>query len=142
MHYIGIDIAKHVHTVAVRAEDGAPRGKAVSFANDEAGFRSLLERFRELDVDAEDCIVAMESTGHYWMATYAFLADHGYPVAVVNPVLTDAFRKADTIRKTKTDLIDAFLIAEFARFKRLGPTSVAPRWPTASSSSPATAATS
>lgn len=126
MHYIGIDIAKHVHTVAVREEDGAPHGKAVSFTNDEAGFKSLLERFRELDVDAGDCIVAMESTGHYWMAAYAFLADHGYPVAVVNPVLTDAFRKADTVRKTKTDFIDAFLIAEFARFKRLGPMSVAP----------------
>ena len=126
MHYIGIDIAKHVHTVAVREEDGSPHGKAVSFTNDEAGFKSLLERFRELDVDAEDCIVAMESTGHYWMAAYAFLAGHGYPVAVVNPVLTDAFRKADTVRKTKTDLIDAFLIAEFARFKRLGPASVPP----------------
>lgn len=126
MHYIGIDIAKHVHTVAARLEDGAPHGKAVSFTNDEAGFKSLLERFRELDVDVDDCIVAMESTGHYWMAVYSFLTDHGYPVAVVNPVLTDAFRKADTVRKTKTDLIDAFLIAEFARFKRLGPTSVPP----------------
>lgn len=126
MRYIGIDIAKHVHTVAVKAEDGTPHGKAVSFTNDEAGFKSLLERFRELDVDAGDCVVAMESTGHYWMAAYAFLADHGYPVAVVNPVLTDAFRKADTVRKTKTDLVDAFLIADFARFKRLGPTSVAP----------------
>lgn len=126
MHYIGIDIAKHVHAVAARLEDGTPHGKAVTFANDEAGFRSLLDRFRELEVDASECIVAMESTGHCWMALYSFLADHGYPVAVVNPVLTDAFRKADAVRKTKTDLIDAFLIAEFARFKRLGPSSVAP----------------
>lgn len=126
MHYIGIDIAKHTHTVAARLEDGTPHGKAISFTNDEAGFKALLERFRELEVDADDCIVAMESTGHYWMATYSFLVDHGYPVAVVNPVQTDAFRKADTVRKTKTDLIDAFLIAEFARFKRLGPTSMAP----------------
>lgn len=126
MYYIGIDIAKHVHTIAARAEDGTPHGKAISFTNDEEGFRSLLERFGELDVNADNCIVAMESTGHYWMATYVFLVDHGYSVAVVNPVQTSAFRKADTVRKTKTDLIDAFLIADFARFKRLGPTSVAP----------------
>ena len=126
MQYIGIDIAKHVHTVAVRMGDGAPHGKSVEFSNDEAGFKALLERFRELEVDAGDCIVAMESTGHYWMALYAFLVDYGYPVAVVNPILTDAFRKADTVRKTKTDLIDAFLIAEFARFKRLAPSSVPP----------------
>lgn len=126
LYYVGIDIAKHDHTVAARMEDGTPHGKAISFTNDDAGFKLLLERFRELDIDDENCIVAMESTGHYWMATYSFLSDHGYPVAVINPVLTDAFRKADTIRKTKTDLIDAFLIAEFARFKRLGPTSMTP----------------
>jgi transposase len=41
-------------------------------------------------------------------------------------VLTDAFRRADTLRKTKTDDIDAFLIAEYARFKRLGPSRVSP----------------
>lgn len=126
MYYVGIDIAKHVHTVAARTEDGTPHGKAISFTNDDVGFKSLLARFCELEIDSKNCIIAMESTGHYWMATYSFLSDHGYPVAVVNPVLTDAFRKADTIRKTKTDLIDAFLIAEFARFKRLGPTSLTP----------------
>lgn len=126
MHYIGIDIAKHVHTVACRGEDGTPHGKAVSFTNDGEGFKELLDRFGELDVDADECIIAMESTGHYWLALYEFLADRGYPVAVVNPILTDAFRKADTVRKTKTDLIDAFLIAEFARFKRLAPTRVSP----------------
>ena len=44
----------------------------------------------------------------------------------MNPVLTDAFRKVDSLRKTKTDSIDAFLIAAFARFKGLGPDSVSP----------------
>lgn len=68
----------------------------------------------------------MESTGHYWMALWEFLVAHGYEVAIVNPVLTDAFRKADTLRKTKTDRVDAFLIAEYARFKGLGPTRVSP----------------
>ena len=126
MQFIGIDIAKHEHTVASRLEDGTPHGKAVAFANDEAGFKELLDRFDELEARPGDTIVAMESTGHYWCALYAFLTDHGWSVAVVNPVLTDAFRRADTVRKTKTDLVDAFLIAEFARFKRLGPTSIPP----------------
>jgi transposase len=68
----------------------------------------------------------MESTGHYWLALWEFAVANGYDVAVVNPVLTDAFRKADTLRKTKTDDIDAFLIAEYARFKGLGPSRVSP----------------
>ena len=125
MQYIGIDIAKNTHVVASRMADGAPHGKAFQFANDERGFRSLLERFAELEAGPDDCIVAMESTGHYWLALWSFLDDHGYPVAVVNPVMTDAFRKADSVRKTKTDAIDAFLIAEYARFKNLGPTPIA-----------------
>lgn len=126
MQYIGIDIAKNVHVAASRLEDGTPHGKAFQFANDERGFKSLLARFAELEVDPDDCIVALESTGHYWLALWSFLDDHGYPVAVVNPVLTDAFRKADSVRKTKTDAVDAFLIAEYARFKSLGPTPIAP----------------
>lgn len=126
MYYAGIDIAKHDRTVAARTEDGTPRGKAVSFTNDEAGFKLLLERFREPEIDDGNCIVDMESTGHYWIAAYSFLSDHGYPAAAANPVLTDAFRKADAIRKTKTDLIDAFSIAGFARFKRLGPARMTP----------------
>ena len=126
MQYIGIDIAKHAHVAAARTEDGEPHGKAFEFANDEKGFASLLGRLRELGADQGNCLVAMESTGHYWMALWSFLDDHGFDIAVVNPILTDAFRKADTVRKTKTDLVDAFLIAEYARFKRLGPSRVSP----------------
>lgn len=122
--YIGVDIAKHEHVAASRYEDGEAHGKAFPFSNDERGFASLLERFRELGADQGNCLVAMESTGHYWMALWEFLCLHGFDVAVVNPVLTDAFRKADTLRKTKTDGVDAFLIAEYARFKNLGPTRV------------------
>ena len=126
MQYIGIDIAKNAHVAAARLDDGTPHGKAFEFANDEQGFASLLKRFCELGADPDDCIIAMESTGHYWLALWSFLDDRGWPVAVINPVMTDAFRKADTVRKTKTDTIDAFLIAEFARFKSLKPTAVAP----------------
>lgn len=124
--YIGIDVAKRGHVAASRLEDGRAHGKAFPFPNDDAGFASLLGRLRELGADRENCLVVMESTGHYWMALWEFLSGRGFDVAVVNPVLTDAFRKADTLRKTKTDLVDAFLIAEYARFKRLGPTRVSP----------------
>lgn len=124
--YLGIDIAKHEHVLGSRYESGEQHGKAFAFANDEKGFASLLERFRELGAEPEESLVVVESTGHYWMALWEFLVAHGYDVAIVNPVLTDAFRKADTLRKTKTDRVDAFLIAEYARFKNLGPTRVSP----------------
>ena len=126
MQYAGIDIAKRAHVVGVRHEDGTPHGKPFKFANDRQGFASLLKRLAELGAGPDDCLLVMESTGHYWLALWEFAVAHGYDVAVVNPVLTDAFRKADTLRKTKTDDIDAFLIAEYARFKGLGPSRVSP----------------
>ena len=126
MQYAGIDIAKRAHVVGVRCEDGTPHGKPFKFANDRQGFASLLKRLAELGAGPDDCLLVMESTGHYWLALWEFAVAHGYDVAVVNPVLTDAFRKADTLRKTKTDDIDAFLIAEYARFKGLGPSRVSP----------------
>lgn len=124
--YIGIDIAKHTHVVASRFENGEAHGNPFSFANDEAGFDALLARFKELEATPDNCLVVMESTGHYWLSLWEFLDACGFKVAVVNPVLTDAFRKADTLRKTKTDQVDALLIAEYARFKQLGPTRVSP----------------
>lgn len=126
MQYIGVDIAKHAHVAASELDDGAPHGRPFPFPNTERGFAGLLQRFDELGATPDDCLVVMESTGHYWMALWEFLDAHGFKVAVVNPVLTDAFRKADTLRKTKTDGIDALLIAEFARFKRLGPSRISP----------------
>lgn len=126
MQYVGIDIAKRAHVAGARLEDGTPHGKPFKFANDQQGFASLLKRLRELGAGPDDCLLVMESTGHYWLALWEFAVAHGYDVAVVNPVLTDAFRRADTLRKTKTDDIDAFLIAEYARFKRLGPSRVSP----------------
>lgn len=126
MQYLGIDIAKYHHVLASVFDDGTVHGKPFEFANTQAGFKGLLDRFKELEVDPDDSIVAMESTGHYWVALWSFLGEHGYKVAIVNPVLTDAFRKANTVRKTKTDTLDALTIAEFARFKHLGPTQVTP----------------
>lgn len=126
MQYAGIDIAKRSHVVGLRREDGTPHGKPFRFANDRQGFSSLLKRLAELGARPEDCLLVMESTGHYWLALWEFCVAHGYDVAVADPVLTDAFRRADTLRKTKTDDIDAFLIAEYARFKRLGPSRVSP----------------
>lgn len=119
MHYIGIDIAKRNHVAAVLDGDAAPAGGPWTFSNDSGGFELLLRRLGELGVSADNCIVAMEATGHYWMSAYVFLVDHGFDVAVVNPSLVSAFRKSESLRKTKTDAVDAFLIARFAWEKRV-----------------------
>ena len=56
----------------------------------------------------------MESTAHYWLALYIRLRKDGNKAIVLNPIQTSAMREM-SIRKTKTDSKDSFLIAELIR---------------------------
>ena len=44
----------------------------------------MLRRLGELVAGPDDCLLVMESTGHYWLALWEFVVAHGYGVAVVN----------------------------------------------------------
>ena len=66
------------------ARGRTPHGKPFKFANDQQGFASLLRRLGELVAGPDDCLLVMESTGHYWLALWEFVVAHGYGVAVVN----------------------------------------------------------
>jgi transposase len=54
----------------------------------------------------------MEATGIYWEAVAEYLADAGHVVSVVNPLQIKAYAQV-TFSRTKTDQVDARLIAEF-----------------------------
>ncbi len=56
----------------------------------------------------------MEATGHYWMIIYHCLADAGYQVRVINPMMTAARRNVG-IRGSKSDSADSELIARILR---------------------------
>ncbi len=47
---------------------------------------------------------------------YSYLYDKGFKLHVINPILTDGWRKGVEIRKRKTDIIDSMLIAELMRY--------------------------
>jgi transposase len=125
MHYIGIDIAKAAHEVGILDEGGGQVAPSFSITNTEKGFAKLLAAFSKYGVDAKDCLIGMEATGHYWLSIYSHLVEEGYHAAVVNPIQTDAFRNVGTVRAAKTDAIDAFLIADLMRFGRFSQTHLA-----------------
>jgi transposase len=70
-----------------------------------------------------DLLVAMEATGHYSRNLFGALGDHGYAVALINPLRTRRFAEEDLMR-AKTDSVDAMAIARFAAQKRPAPTEV------------------
>lgn len=117
MYYIGIDIAKRSHVAAVQDAEGAVVIPAFKFSNTQTGFEEFLQRLKDKDVNPDECKVGMEATGHYWICLFDFLSANGYSCAVINPIQTDAFRKVESVRVTKTDAIDAVLIADLLRFK-------------------------
>lgn len=105
---LGIDVAKQKLDVALRSPDGRYRNKVV--ANNPAGFAALsawLAKHGAMDLDA-----CLEATGTYWEAVAEYLADAGHTVSVVNPVRIKAYGTSRMVR-TKTDRVDARLIAEF-----------------------------
>lgn len=59
----------------------------------------------------------MEATGSYWEEAAQAFAEAGHTVSVVNPALVKAHAQSTGIR-TKTDAVDARVLADFCRQKR------------------------
>lgn len=125
MIYAGVDIAKMDHVVDAVDESGDQVAKAMSFKNSEAGFEKCVAWLEGIAEDPADVAVAMEATGHYWMACFTYLTARGYAVVVVNPVHVRAVRKIKNLSGVKNDRIDAWLIAETLRIGEYDPTRLA-----------------
>lgn len=105
---LGIDVAKAKLDCDLRLPDGKFKSKMVE--NNLKGFKILTEWTEKYCVTKAH--VCMEATGVYWEAAAEYLAAKGMTVSVVNPALIKAFGGSHLVR-TKTDKVDARLIAEF-----------------------------
>jgi transposase len=114
MYFVGIDVGKRHHQAVVVNDQGELCEDDVRFSNTRSGIESLVERLNGL---GEPVRVALESSGQYWLCLYDQLTSRGYDVAVINPLQVNAYRKTG-IRKTKTDPVDAFWIADLLRINR------------------------
>jgi transposase len=113
MRYAGVDIASEAHVFAVVDECGSVLVKPTSFGEEADGYATLLSTLGS----PEDCLVAMEATGHYWKNLFVALAIRGFAVALINPLRTRRFAEED-LQRTKTDSINAVGIAQFALQKK------------------------
>lgn len=110
--FLGIDIAKRKFDVALLRED---KYRSKVFENTVTGFEQLLEWLGKQDaISPHACL---EATGEYGMELADFLHEHKILVSVVNPTQIKGFAKSELLR-TKTDKVDARLIARFCRSNR------------------------
>lgn len=125
MIYAGVDIAKTDHVIGSIDDAGDEVARPMSFKNSEAGFERCVSYLEGIAEDPAGVAVAMEATGHYWMACYAHLVSRGYAVVVLNPVHVRAVRKLKSLAGVKNDRIDSLLIAETLRIGEYDPTRIA-----------------
>lgn len=114
MQYLGIDIGKRAHEAALLDQDGNHLGNTVRFSNSHKGAEKLLDLINEHECLPDNTLIGMEATGHYWLSIHTFLKKLGFDIVVFNPIQSDSFRNF-YIRKTKTDKVDAILIAQVIR---------------------------
>lgn len=110
MYFIGIDISKFKHDCTVINELGEEIIPAWSFTNDAEGFSALKQMLSSLDGETQ---IGFESTGHYGQNLKLFLSQNGFSFMEINPLLISRFVHSKSLRKTKTDSIDALMIAQY-----------------------------
>ena len=111
MVYVGIDVAKDKHDCYIVNSDGEVLAEVFTITNDQDGFSLLFQRIQSVAPDLSNIKVGLEATGHYSYNILGFLLDKGLYPFVINPLHTNLFRKSTSLRRTKTDRVDARAIA-------------------------------
>ena len=108
---VGIDVAKDKHDCFILSSEGEVLADVFTIPNNAEGFDTLLQTIRRCTCPADKIKVGLEATGHYSYNILGFLLNTGLPTYVINPLHTNLYRKSLTLRKTKTDRVDARTIA-------------------------------
>jgi transposase len=107
---LGIDIAKLKFNVCLIQRSGKLKHKVLP--NTRTGFEQLLDWLAKQGV--QRVRACLEATGTYGEALSLFLHQAGHTVSVVNPAAIKAFAQS-RLSRTKTDRVDAELIARFCQ---------------------------
>lgn len=111
--YVGIDVAKQKHDCCILNAQGEVLQRIFTFTNDWSGFSKLQTAIQDAVTSQQDPSIkaGLEATGHYSENLLAFLRSIGIEPVVLNPLRVSLYRKALSLRKTKTDKVDAKCIA-------------------------------
>lgn len=114
MYYLGIDVSKVSHQCIILDANGEALGKSFTVQSSKDDFTKLVKKLLELNIPKTDLTVGLEATGNLWENIYSFLKEQGLNVILLNPYQTNKFHQV-TLKKAKTDAIDALVIAGLLR---------------------------
>lgn len=112
MIYVGVDVAKSKHDCCILNEKGETLSTFVVI-NDRQGYERLLSEIGMYSSkrDLSDARIGLESTGHYSINLQNYLLQKRLNVRIYNPLQVNLLRKAQSLRKTKTDKSDCKFLA-------------------------------
>ena len=108
---LGIDVSKDKHDCCILSQDGEMLAKPFSVPNSRQGFDKLFSVVSSFEDHPQNVKAGLEATGHYSFAILGYLLEKGVTCFVFNPLHTNLYRKALSLRKTKTDKVDSKTIA-------------------------------
>lgn len=108
---VGIDVAKDKHDCFILSSEGVVLEDVFTIPNTLEGFTCLLSKIQSHTTPQDKIKVGLEATGHYSYNLLGFLLNNGLTTYVLNPLQINLYRKSLTLRKTKTDRVDARMIA-------------------------------
>lgn len=110
MIYVGIDISKYKHDCFICSNTGEVIVENLSFENNQKGFQCFLDLLKPYD--KFNVHIGLEATGHYGLNLKLFLEKNNYSFMEFNPLLVKEFSKSLSLRRTKTDKVDAIVICQ------------------------------
>jgi len=110
MNAVGIDVSKGKSTVVVLRPFGEVVAVPYDVEHTATELKKLADFLKSLPGETR---VLMEYTGHYYEPVARYLHEEGIYVSVINAILSHDYNK-NSIRKAKTDKIDAIKLASMA----------------------------
>jgi transposase len=114
--YVGVDIAAATFT-ASWTTDGTGYARPLPFAQTPEGFAAFQEQLQALNIAPSAMLIVLEATSTYWIKLAVTLHQAGYAVSVLNPKHIHNYAKS-LPRRSKTDALDAQVLAQFALERR------------------------
>lgn len=116
MIYVGIDVASQKHDFMIMNSNGEFYTKrSVTIPNTIEGYKKLHKSIQEFCGANNDFKVriGLESTGFYHYSIVSYLLREGYELTVINPILTNMFKKSRKVHVPKNDNLDSINICKY-----------------------------
>lgn len=121
MIYVGIDVASDKHDFFMMSEHGEVYTKrSVTISNTDKGYKKLHDSITEFcgALNDNQVSIGLESTGFYHLNILFYLLKKEYKVMMINPLLTNMFKKSKKIHSPKTDNLDSQSICMYLNDNR------------------------